>query len=65
MLMLITRTPCATAHAMPLAIDASGQLPSAKQTLMGTKLAPSASPATPFPLFADAAMIPATWVPWP
>ena len=42
-----------------------GQEPVSSHTFMGSRVACHMTPATPWPLLLSAAMVPATWVPWP
>ncbi|MNY00133.1 hypothetical protein D3C86_1326160 [compost metagenome] len=50
---------------MPWAIAEVEPEPSEPSTLMARILVLGATPTTPLPLLARAAMVPATWVPWP
>ena len=61
----MTRAPWSAAQMMPSATSEEEPLPDASSTRTGMILAPGAAPATPTPLFAWAAMMPATCVPWP
>ncbi len=63
--MLITSAPFWAAQTMPSMTSAIQPLPSASNALTGMIWAAGATPAMPLPLLARAAMIPATWVPWP
>ena len=59
----MTRAPWSAAQMMPSATSDEEPLPDASSTRIGMILTPGAAPAMPNPLFACAAMMPATWVP--
>ena len=64
-LRLATRISWAAANAIARTPSETKPLPSLSSTRSGTIRAPYATPATPTPLSPTAAIVPATWVPWP
>src|SRR5947209_213046 len=64
-LRLTTAAPWSTTHRMAAPTSASLPEPSFPTACALTRRASGAIDATPIPLLVMAAMIPATWVPWP
>ena len=62
--MLITSAPLSAAQMMPEATPYVLPEPYSLSTLTGRIWTPGAAPAIPSRLFASAAIIPATWLPW-
>ena len=64
-LRLTTEAPWSTTHSMAAPTSLSVPDPSVSTARATTRWASGATDATPMPLLVTAAMIPATWVPWP
>ena len=61
----MTFAPCATRYVMQFATPAVEPWPSGpKRALQCARRASNATPATPMPLLAIAAIVPDTWLPW-